>query len=88
MKTPIPPKLKRLPAAKQQRMDDLLEKNREGTITAAEKTKLEGLVAEAEQLMVENAKRLAKFHERETSEAPVGAVPVTVWVKPAPAGRS
>jgi hypothetical protein len=68
-------------------MDELLERNREGAITAAEKAKLKELVAEAEQLMAENAKRLAAFHKQETSEVPSGAIPVTVWVKPEPAGR-
>ncbi len=87
MKPHLPPRLKKLPTAKQQRMDKLLERNREGALTAAEKAKLQGLVAEAEQLMVENAKRLAAFHEQEATEAPSGATPVTVWVKAAPAGR-
>lgn len=87
MKTRMPPKPKRLPAAKQRLMDELLEKNGEGTITSVEAAKLKGLVADAEQLMVENAKRLAAFHECETTEAPVGAVPVIVWVKPAHSGR-
>ena len=86
MKLRSPPKLKKLPAAKQQRMDHLLERNREGDITSAEKAKLKQLVEEAEQLMVENAKRLAAFH-KQTSEVPSTAVPVTVWVKPAPAER-
>jgi hypothetical protein len=87
MKPHVPPKLKKLPSSKQQRMDDLLERNREGVITTAEKAKLQALVAEAEQLMVENAKRLAAFHEQETIEAPSGATPVTVWVKAVPVGR-
>ena len=68
-------------------MDELLERNREGAITAAEKAKLKELVAEAEQLMAENAKRLAAFHRHETADMPSAAVPVTVWVKPAPAER-
>lgn len=59
MKPRIRPKLKKLPAARQKRMDELLERNREGAITPAEKAKLKELVAEAEQLMAENAKRLA-----------------------------
>ena len=57
----LPPKPKKFPAAKQRRLDELLEKNSEGTITPAEKTRLKKLVAEAEQLMVANAKRLAEF---------------------------
>ena len=86
MKPHVPPRLKKLPSAKQQRIDDLLDRNREGTITAAEKVKLQALVAEAEQLMVENAKRLATFREQEVGPSP-GATPVTIWVKPEPAER-
>ncbi|MBI2949514.1 MAG: hypothetical protein HYY23_17900 [Verrucomicrobia bacterium] len=87
MKPQTPPRLKKLPPTKQQRMDELLDRNREGVITAAEKAKLHALVADAEQLMVENAKRLAAFHEQEASEAPSGATPVTIWVKASPVGR-
>jgi len=87
MKSRLPPKLRKLPASRQQRMDELLERNREEAITPAERATLGQLVAEAEQLMVENAKRLAVFHRQETGEAPPEATPVTVWVKPAPAGR-
>lgn len=86
MKPHGPPRLKKLPTAKQRRMDALLERNREGAITAAERAKLQGLVREAEQLMVENAKRLAAFHEQETNAAPSGATPVTVWLKAVPTG--
>jgi len=53
-----PPKLLRLPAAKQRSLDQLLEKNSEGTITRREKATLEQLVADAERLTVANAKRL------------------------------
>lgn len=77
-----PPRLKKLPAAKQRRMDDLLEKNSRGTITEAEKGRLEALVTEAEQLMVENGRRLAEFANRDVASIPSNAVPVTVWVKP------
>ena len=87
MKKPGPPKLKKLPDAKQRRLDELLEKNSEGTITPGEKAKLQKLVAEAEQVMVANAKRLAEFSEGEGANAPAGAVPVTVWVKPQHAER-
>jgi hypothetical protein len=81
MKKPVPPKIQKLPPVKQRRLDQLLEKNSEGTITAKEREKLEQLVAEAEQLMVANGKRLAEFAERE-SVRPAPAVPVTVWVQP------
>lgn len=52
MKKPIPAKVRKFPAAKQRRMDELLDKNSEGTITASERAVLK--------LMVENAKRLAR----------------------------
>lgn len=87
MKKPVPPKLKRFPAAKQRQLDELLDKNGEGAITPDEKARLEALVAEAERLMVANAQRLAEFSRREETEAPVDAVPVTVWVKPEVAER-
>jgi hypothetical protein len=64
-------------------MDELLDRNSQGTITIAEKSRLETLVAEAEQLMVENGRRLAEFASRDVASVPVDAVPVTVWVKPA-----
>jgi hypothetical protein len=77
-----PPKIKKLPAAKQRQLDRLLDKNSEGTITSREKARLEQLVAEAEQLMVANARQLARFSEREGARPPSGSVPVTVWVQP------
>ena len=82
MKRRLPPKLKKFAAAKQRRLDALLNKNSEGTITAGERSALEALVAEAERLMVSNAKRLAEFSTSESAGPPGGAVPVTVWVKP------
>lgn len=78
----VPPKPKKFPAAKQRRLDELLEKNSEGAITPSEKARLEKLVAEAERLMVANVKRLAEFSKSEATDAPARAVPVTVWVKP------
>jgi hypothetical protein len=81
-----PPKIVKLPTAKQRRMDQLLEKNSEGTITPRETALLERLVGEAERLMVANARRLAKFAETEQTHAPANAVPVTVWVTPDHAG--
>ena len=82
MKKLGPPKIERFPAAKQRRLDLLLEKNSEGTITPREIGKLQQLVAEAEQLMVANARRLADFAQSEKPRVPAGAVPVTVWVQP------
>ncbi len=87
MTEPTPPKIKKFPAAKQRLLDRLLEKNSEGKVTPSEKAKLQQLVAEAEELAVANAKRLAEFSHRENGGAPADAVPVTVWVKPQPAER-
>ena len=81
-----PPSIKKFPAAKQRRMDELLERNSEGQITSREKAALERLVAEAEALMVENAKRLSAFSQRPEG-VPANAVPVTVWVSSAVAGK-
>ncbi len=48
MKKRVPPTVMKFPAAKQRLIDRLLEKNREGTITAGERGRLEQLGAEAE----------------------------------------
>jgi hypothetical protein len=82
MKKSLPPKVKKFPAAKQRRLDELLERNGDGSITPSEAAALKQLVAEAEELMVANAKRLAEFSKAEAMRPPVGAVPVTVWVQP------
>jgi hypothetical protein len=82
MKKRTPPKTTKFPAAKQRVLDQLLEKNSAGTIAPGERVRLEQLVDEAERLMVANAKRLAQFARSESANVPVGAVPVTVWVKP------
>lgn len=82
MKEKAPPKLQKFPISKQRRLDQLLDKNSEGTITPREKATLERLVAEAEKLMVANARRLAEFSKREAAPRAAGAVPVTVWVQP------
>jgi hypothetical protein len=81
MKNGNPPRPRKFPAAKQRRMDRLLDKNQEGTITAKEKTALEQLVADAEALMVENLKRLAAFSKATASRPPANATPVTIWVQ-------
>jgi len=77
----VPPKLKKFPAAKQRRLDELLDKNSEGIITSSEKLRLDDLLAEAEKLMVANARLLAGFAENEAPGAPADAVVVTVWVR-------
>jgi hypothetical protein len=81
MSTRKPPKPRKFPAAKQRRLNELLDKNSEGTITAVEKARLEMLVSEAEQLTVANTVRLAEFSRSETGTTDA-AVPVTVWVRP------
>jgi len=87
MKKPAPPKVQKFPAVKQRRLDQLLEKNSEGTITLKEKAVLEQLVAEAQELMVANARRLADFAKGHGARPPAGSVPVTVWVQPQQAER-
>jgi hypothetical protein len=82
MGKPLPPKLKRFPAAKQRRLDQLLAKNAEGALSSTEKVKLELLVEEAEALMVANSKQLADFARSQSTQPPVAAVPVTIWVNP------
>jgi hypothetical protein len=82
MKKTAPPKIKKFPAAKQRLLDQLLDKNSEGTITSGERAKLEQLVDQAEHLMVSNAKRLARFVQIRREGKPTRAVPVTVWVHP------
>ncbi|HUE71349.1 MAG TPA: hypothetical protein VMP01_10735 [Pirellulaceae bacterium] len=63
-------------------MDRLLEKNREGTLKPSEKAQLTKLVAEAERLMVDNARRLEEFSRGEQGQPPRSSIPVTVWVTP------
>lgn len=80
-----PPRVQKLSAVKQRRMDELLDRNREGTITDLKRRTLEKLVGEAEQLMVKNAQRLAQFSAKSQPERL--AVPVTIWLQPQPAER-
>ena len=82
------PLLKKLSESKQRRLDFLLNKNNEGALTTRERVVLEGLVRDAEKLMVHNAKRLAKFVGRDQSPTPADAVPVTVWVSPTSVSRT
>jgi hypothetical protein len=82
MNKSVLPKLEKFPPAKQRRLDQLLEKNAEGTISPKEKSRLESLVAEADDLMVANSKLLAEFARSQSPPPPVNAVPVTVWINP------
>jgi hypothetical protein len=88
MKKNVPPKLRRFPTVKQRRMDELLDKNADGTITPQQKKRLCALVAEAENLAIYNGKLLARFARSQgiPPGAPPDAVPVTVWVAPQRAG--
>jgi hypothetical protein len=81
----MPPTLKSLAPARQDRLDQLLDKNAEGGISLEEKAELDALVAEAEQLMLSNARALADFASSQSPQPPAAAVPVTVWVTPHPA---
>lgn len=83
----VPPSIKKLAPAKQRRLDQLLEKNAVGTISAKEKERLEALVSEAEQLMIANSQQLAEFAQSQKPQPPSAAIPVTVWVSPQVAQR-
>jgi len=76
------PHIKKFPAAKQRRLDELLAKNADSTVTPREQQRLKTLVDEAEALMVANAQLLADFARSQCPTAPSQAVPVTVWVNP------
>jgi hypothetical protein len=62
---PVKPKLHRIDAGMQERLDALLEKNNEGTITAAEKKELEELGETVEHLSLENARMLARHSKQQ-----------------------
>ena len=52
-------KLRRLAARKQKRLDTLMGRSNEGLLTNGEKQELRSLVREAEEIMLDNARRLA-----------------------------
>lgn len=52
-------RLRRLPAAKQRRLDVLMARNNDGLLTRAEQVELQDLVREAEQITLDNARVLA-----------------------------
>jgi len=56
---PSRPRLRRFPASKQKRLDLLMDKNNDGTLTKAEQRELQALVREAEALTLDNARTLA-----------------------------
>jgi Cro/C1-type HTH DNA-binding domain len=57
-------KLRRLTARKQQRLDTLMARSNEGTLTSAEGQELRTLVREAEEIMLDNARQLAEQREQ------------------------
>jgi hypothetical protein len=76
------PDLQTFAPAKHQRLDLLLEKNAEGPIFKEEESELTALVAEAEQVMIANARQMADVARSQASQPPPAAIPVTVWVIP------
>jgi hypothetical protein len=52
-------RLRRLSAAKQLRLDELMAGHNEGRLTAAPRRELQGLVRETEEIALDNARRLA-----------------------------
>jgi hypothetical protein len=57
-------KLRRLSAAKQKRLDALMARNNDGTLSKAEAQELRTLVREAEEILLANARQLAKQREQ------------------------
>jgi len=53
-------RLRRLPAAKQRRLDSLMTGHNEGRLTPAERQELQGLVRESEEIALCNARKLAR----------------------------
>jgi hypothetical protein len=65
------PVLSRIDSATQDRLDELLSRNSEGTLAAKERRELEGLVERVEQMSLENARLLARHRQRKSK--PVAA---------------
>jgi hypothetical protein len=57
-------KLRRLTSEKQKRLDTLMAGSNEGRLTNAEKQELRALVREAEEIMLDNARRLAEQRQQ------------------------
>jgi hypothetical protein len=56
-------RLRSLSAAKQNRLDALMDENNEGVLTSAERKELKALVRDAEEIALSNARKLAR-HRR------------------------
>jgi hypothetical protein len=52
--------LQRLPTQKQKRLDVLMGKNNRGSLSDTEREELQGLVREAEEITLENARQLTE----------------------------
>ena len=65
---PPPPKMARMDAVTQDRLDELMGRNTEGKLTLKERRELERLVEEAERLSLDNARLLAG-HGRKSKTA-------------------
>ena len=57
-------KLRRIAAGKQKRLDALMARNNDGKLTDAEGQELRALVREAEEIMLDNARRLAEQRQQ------------------------
>lgn len=57
-------RLRRLPAGKQRRLDELMSKNNDGQLSRDEQRELQVLVREAELISLENARTLAGQHRK------------------------
>jgi hypothetical protein len=60
-------RLQRFSAAQQKRLDTLMEKNNEGRLTKAEAEELQTLVQKAEEMMLANARTLARQRRQLTA---------------------
>lgn len=67
---PVTPKLQRIDAKTQERLDSLMEKNNEGTISATERKELRKLGELVEQMSLYNAKLLADQNKVKTPRRP------------------
>ena len=66
---PPPPKMARMEAVTQDRLDELMGRNTEGKLTGKEHRELERLVEEAERLSLENARLLAGHGKKSKTAA-------------------
>ena len=75
------PDIRRFPADKQARMDELLDLNNDGVISPDEELELDRLVEEAQRLMIDNLRRMEAFYGSPVDSQRGRAVPIAVWVR-------